>query len=408
MSKNRLRSKTTLDKDIDSRHSSYTKRIMETIKNIKNKNTAVVENPVKFPDTTKEVMNQYNDGKIVNLVSDAAAQIHMGINKQLVVTLDDLDKFAKDEGVFRNPEHDSIEMLKKHHDELHGFPESVPHNLRPVHAEVRHRQHDNDIAKLLKDKGGANASPDFFSESNSIKAILRKEVASRSGYGYRDFINKDTPLIPMLTKNRKLIDTCISDNAKESDSSQLQQSRLSEIIDSAVRGNYSGIVGTKDQPSFMAMIPGGVHRREIDHVEFPLSRLDISPDSIPANDGILGKTVISNQLKALDLNDAEIEKFFNSGGLIGGGSTPALAMRLMQFKKCQDTRNDLRKHGINKVKFVNPEGLDIENPRTWQTDQTATTESTQRLLEEGAKKEIASYLSGYAAIAIKNRNKVKK
>jgi hypothetical protein len=396
---------TTLGESLDSRHSNYVTRVSNVIKEMKNKDTAVVENPVKFSATTQEVLNQYTDKQINKLISDAGAQIHMGINKNLVVQIDDLSKLGENDGIFRTAENDSIEMLKKQNDILHGFSDSSSHLHRPIQAEVRHFQHDRDIAELLKNKGGANSTPEFYSESSSIKAVLRPETSSRSGYGYKDFSQRDTPVIPITSTNRKLIDTGISDNSKQSDPIVTQQSRLNEILDGAVTGKYTSIVGTKDNPSFMALIPGGINRKEIQHVEYPLSRLDITRDSIKENDGILGRQTISSQLKSMGLTDAEIEKFYNSGGLIGGGPTPPIAMRLMQFREAQNKRNELRKYGIDKVKFVNPEGIDIENPRTWQKDMTATTESAQRLLEKEAVKQVKLHLQNYVQTAVKQRKK---
>jgi hypothetical protein len=396
---------TTLGESLDSRHSSYKKRISGVINEMRNKNSAVVENPIKLSRTTDSVLNKYKDNEIKNLISDFGAQVHMGVNKNLVVPIDDLSQLGENQGIFRNVENDSIEMLKRQNDILNGFSPEVKSVERPIQAEVRHAQHDNDIAELLKQKGSLNASPEFYSESNSIKAVLRKETSSRSGYGYKDFVKRDTPLIPVSTKDRKLIDTGISDNAKNSDSIDTQKLRLNEILDGAVTGNHSAIVGTKDNPSLMAMIPGGVNKREIVHIEYPLSRLNINSESIDNNDLIMGKKTISSQLKTLGMTDAEIEKFFNSGGLIGGGPTPPLAMRLAQFKEAQNTKNELRKYGINKIKFVNPEGLDIENPRTWQNDKSALTESAQRLLENGAAKQIKSHLASYAESAMKQRKK---
>jgi hypothetical protein len=203
--------------------------------------------------------------------------------------------------------------------------------------------------------------------------------------------------------DRQSVDLAIADSSKDSDRDDIKVSRMNSLLSAAISGDYSEIVGTKDNPSMQALIPGGVKPEEIDHIEYPLSKIKLDSASINPNDLVLGKNTVTGKLQKMGLTDSEIQAFFNMGGAVGGGSTPSFATRLMQYRGAQQVKNDMRQQGFDKIKFTNPEGLDIMNPTTWQTRLNARKESPHELLKVLAEKEIDNHLKTAADKIKKNR-----
>jgi hypothetical protein len=75
----------------------------------------------------------------------------------------------------------------------------------------------------------------------------------------------------------------------------------------------------------------------------------------------------------------------------------------MQYRGAQQVKNDMREQGFDKIKFTNPEGLDIMNPTTWQTRLNARKESPHELLKVLASKEIDNHLKTSAEKIKKSR-----
>ena len=393
---------TTLDLPAEERHLSYLDRSSQILKLMRGKDTAVRENMLPVSPAVKKALEIYSDDELNDMASTVSKMIDNGFDKRLVIPISDLGDIPGN-GIRRPKDSDSVEMMRDDVDMLAGFGSSINRDNKPVRAMVRHKDHERQSVESLVGRNAVNGQADFYSESDAINAVLRPEVSTRSGYGHKDFVDRDSSFVSMNKPDRQSVDLAIADSSKDSDKDEVKVSRMDSLLSAAISGQYSEIVGTKDNPSMQALIPGGVKPQEIDHIEYPLSKIKLDSESINPNDPVLGKNSVTDKLQKMGLTDSEIQAFFNMGGAVGGGATPSFATRLMQYRGAQQVKNDMREQGFDKIKFTNPEGLDIMNPTTWQTRLNARKESPHELLKVLASKEIDNHLKTSAEKIKKNR-----
>lgn len=393
---------TTLDLPAEERHLSYLDRSSQILKLMRGKDTAVRENMLSVSPAVKKALEIYSDDELNDMASTVSKMIDNGFDKRLVIPISDLADVSGN-GIRRPKDSDSVEMMRDDVDMLAGFGSNMNKDNKPVRAMVRHKDHERQSVESLVGRNAVNGQADFYSESDAINAVLRPEVSTRSGYGHKDFVDRDSSFVSMNKPDRQSVDLAIADSSKDSDKDEVKVSRMDSLLSAAISGQYSEIVGTKDNPSMQALIPGGVKPQEIDHIEYPLSKIKLDSESINPNDPVLGKNSVTDKLQKMGLTDSEIQAFFNMGGAVGGGATPSFATRLMQYRGAQQVKNDMRQQGFDKIKFTNPEGLDIMNPTTWQTRLNARKESPHELLKVLASKEIDNHLKTSAEKIKKNR-----
>ena len=395
---------TTLDLPAEERHLSYLDRSSQILKLMRGKDTAVRENMLPVSPAVKKALEIYSDDELNDMASTVSKMIDNGFDKRLVIPISDLSDVSGN-GIRRPKDSDSVEMMRDDVDMLAGFGSNMNKDNKPVRAMVRHKDHERQSVESLVGRNAVNGQADFYSESDAVNAVLRPEVSTRSGYGHKDFVDRDSSFVSMNKPDRQSVDLAIADSSKDSDKDEVKVSRMDSLLSAAISGNYSEIVGTKDNPSMQALIPGGVKPQEIDHIEYPLSKIKLDSESINPNDPVLGKNSVTDKLQKMGLTDSEIQVFFNMGGAVGGGATPSFATRLMQYRGAQQVKNDMRQQGFDKIRFTNPEGLDIMNPTTWQTRLNARKESPHELLKVLAGKEIDNYLKTSAEKIKKNRGR---
>jgi hypothetical protein len=70
-------------------------------------------------------------------------------------------------------------------------------------------------------------------------------------------------------------------------------------------------------------------------------------------------------LKARGMTDAQINDFFNKGGMVGGGYNPKYLTYLLQVEAAQELKERLISFGVAEVIFTNKNGIDIMAEQTW-------------------------------------------
>jgi hypothetical protein len=395
---------TTFSKPKDVRYSSYRSRLSESLSLLRNIDETTLDEEMEIPESVQELLNTRSDEQIEAIVDEFARRFHQGIEKAPRVRLSptDLETVLENGGIRRIGEPSSLDMLHGRMDVVMGFDEEIENDAKPILGEIRHIAHDISAMREIR-KRGTNGSNRFYTEDSDVIIGLDGDTSGRTAYSYKDFLSKDSAPAFMNTNQDIDIQLAVTDISKDGSSNAEKVKNLAKILETAIDTRHERMAGPISSPALQAHIAGGFELSEVRHVEYPLSLL---PKSVSDRDPIIGKTTITDRLRKLGLNDAEIDAFFAQGGAIGGGLAAPFSQRLIEFRRASEVKQAMRNYGITDVRFTNPDGIDIFNPASYKKSIRNTASSAEKIIINEALMEVQKLLGQYAEKTKKARAKV--
>jgi hypothetical protein len=118
---------------------------------------------------------------------------------------------------------------------------------------------------------------------------------------------------------------------------------------------------------FEAQILGGFKKNEVEGIHYPYSKVAKIAESEDISD-VVNEQSLASKLEKLGFTPEEIAYFYSISG--GRPLNTASMVKLKEYRAAKKIKEQYEGMGIGYVKFAHPQGINIENPRSY--DKTAS------------------------------------
>jgi hypothetical protein len=257
------------------------------------------------------------------------------------------------------------EMKKNRDTIIGGSVSSSEFSLTPV--ELMHESDTKRIEQNLFMAGTRVGSEEFADYGRGIELIIRSENSKRIGYGRADNEENDGFYSLLTDDGQQRIMMTIFGNVIKG-GQQAKDTILSALY-AHINKDYRGFLRNNGEDVFDGFIVGEISLNDIEHIKIPVSIFNIDKKPISPSHQIGGKKRVSSMLKKGGMTDAQINDFFDKGGMVGGGYNPKYLTFLLQVEAAQELKDRLISFGIAEIIFTNKNGIDIMAEQTWITPQ---------------------------------------
>lgn len=299
-----------------------------------------------------------------------------------------------------------------------GLSKGTPSLGRPVSGYVVHRSHDEERKRMVRAKGRGNIGADAVFEIGDndiagdgltafgeIEIVLRPEVSQRTSYGRGDSLaSAHRPVAMNSTDTEDIADAIV--NTDGINSSAKDAEAMVHLLQASMDKNFSSINAGRDEkgrmvpmgkvdPSershepFEAHILGGFKKDEVEGIHYPYSRIKKMAEDEDISD-IVNEVSIKGRLEKLGFTPEEIAYFYS----VSDGSsmnTPSM-QQLREYRAAKKVKDKYQSAGIEYVRIAHPDGINIENPRTYDKNALGN-ENVGLMLQQNIIKEIDDELN---------------
>ena len=391
--------------DIDDAYDDFTDTVRSVLDAYRNPTGEVVEEEVKVSNIFKKVLEKKDNDEIIEILEKLALQIHAGFERFISIEAnEDVLNFLSERKVFQRPSAvGSALEVQKDGDLMLGVARKTNISIRPVSGVLSHAGYKIK-EKIQKNK---NYKKEYYSEATKPKILLKPEVFGRSGYSRNAGLFDGAYSVSCVSKEKENITLAVLGGIKSSNSEKQNIDMLDVYLEAAVSGDYSQILGNKENPGFRAYVMGGFEKGEVEVIEYPMSMLDIESVKIKPRDPVLGEDTISKKLKSLGVSEDEISLFTAKGGPMDDVLKLEPVRIYLQRKAADSVKVELSQLNISNIRFVNPSGLDIFDPYSFQDLETRLLESGENIALTVAIRSIDGYLKSSVEKMKKEKTKKK-
>lgn len=374
--------------DIDDAYDEFTDTIRKVLDDYRNPTDEAQEEEAEVSAVFKKVLERKDNEEIIEILEKLAVQIHAGMERFISIPAEPqtLELLQERKMFQRFSASGSQNLVQKDSDLTLGLSVVSSLGVRPIAANIAHAGHKipNDVKKNKSFK------PEFYSESEKPKLILKPEVFGRSGYTRNAGIFDTAYSVSSVSTEVEKITLAVLGGVSSKNSLKKNIEILDVYLEAAVTGDYSEIIGTKENPGFRAYLLGGFMKDEIELLEYPLSSLDTDSVKIAPRDVVLGEDVIKEKMKRSNIP----EQGFND--LIEQLKKLKTVKIYLHTKAADKVKLELSQLNISNIRFVNPDGIDIFDPYSFQDVETRLLESGSRIVSINAIKEVDAAIKAEA------------
>jgi len=290
-----------------------------------------------------------------------------------------------------------------------GIHESTPSDSRPVNGYLVHKSHIEEKKRRVLASGSGNTGPDAIFELQDkdivgdgltslgeIEVVLKSGVSNRTAYGSGESVQTAHRPVMMNSRNREDITDALT-NFDGTNGREKSMDAMINLLGGSIDNNYSSAgarldgdrrmrpVGkpdpsadTRDYDMFEASILGGFNKDEVEGIHYPYSKIQGLAENENIDD-VMSEATITAKLSKLGFTPEEILQY---GAMsVGKPLDNAGSQKLREYRAAKRIKSRYEKMGIGYVKFAHPQGLNIENPRTYSKKATGR-ENVEDILKE--------------------------
>lgn len=280
-----------------------------------------------------------------------------------------------------------------------GISKSTPNSAKPVSGYVVHRSHSEEKKRRIAASGKGNIGSDAIFEIGDndvvgdgltalgeIEVILKPEVSNRTAYGRGEALQSAHRPVAMNSNDPDDIADAIM-NADGIASKKQNTEAMLHLLGAKMDKNFSSVnasmdengkmapVGAVDSSTrahepFEAQILGGFKKNEVEGIHYPYSKVAKIAESEDISDVVNDKSLAS-KLEKLGFTPEEVAYFYSISG--GKPLNTASMAKLKEYRSAKKIKEKYEGMGIGYVKFAHPQGINIENPRSYDKTASPTT-----------------------------------
>jgi len=347
---------------VEEYYDTFLKSIRSSIKELKEEASKDI-----FPDDKElnRFLKSNSEDQIYKVLLKIAGSVFGAIDRRARVSMtkSSLQEFLTS-GKIANIDVDSkmLSEMKKNRDKIiGGSVSSREFSLTPV--ELMHESNTKRVEQNLFMGGTRVGSEEFADYGRGIELVIRSENSKRIGYGRADS-EENEGFYSLLTDDgqQRIMMTIFGNVIK---GGQQAKDTITSALYANMNKDYRGFLRNNGEDLFEGFIVGEISLNDIEHIKIPLSIFDIENKPVSKSHQIGGKKRVSSMLKARGMTDAQINDFFDKGGMIGGGYNPKYLTYLLQAEAAQELKDRLISFGLAEVIFTNKNGIDIMAEQTW-------------------------------------------
>jgi hypothetical protein len=293
----------------------------------------------------------------------------------------------------------SSDAFREEYNSRIGISKSTPNSAKPVSGYVVHRSHNEEKKRQIAASGKGNIGSDAIFEIGDndivgdgltalgeIEVILKPEVSNRTAYGRGDALQSAHRPVAMNSSDPDDIADAIM-NADGIASKKQNTEAMLHLLGAKMDKNFSSVgasmdengkmvpVGAVDSSArshepFEAQILGGFKKNEVEGIHYPYSKVAKIAESEDISD-VVNEKSLASKLEKLGFTPEEIAYFYSISG--GRPLNTASMVKLKEYRAAKKIKEQYEGMGIGYVKFAHPQGINIENPRSY--DKTASSKT---------------------------------
>jgi hypothetical protein len=304
-----------------------------------------------------------------------------------------------------------------------GISKSTPNSAKPVSGYVVHRSHNEEKKRQIAASGKGNIGSDAIFEIGDndvvgdgltalgeIEVILKPEVSNRTAYGRGEALQSAHRPVAMNSSDPDDIADAIM-NADGIASKKQNTEAMLHLLGAKMDKNFSSVnasmdengkmapVGAVDSSArshepFEAQILGGFKKNEVEGIHYPYSKVAKIAESEDVSD-VVNDRSLASKLEKLGFTPEEVAYFYSISG--GKPLNTASMVKLKEYRAAKKIKERYEGMGIGYVKFAHPQGINIENPRSYDKTAAPTTrvdEILKRNIDAEVEAELKKTLDG--------------
>jgi len=280
-----------------------------------------------------------------------------------------------------------------------GISKSTPNSAKPVSGYVVHRSHNEEKKRRIAASGKGNIGSDAIFEIGDndvvgdgltalgeIEVVLKPEVSNRTAYGRGEALQSAHRPVAMNSNDPDDIADAIM-NADGIASNKQNTEAMLHLLGANMDKNFSSVnasmdengkmapVGAVDSSTrghepFEAQILGGFKKNEVEGIHYPYSKVAKIAESEDISD-VVNEKSLASKLEKLGFTPEEVAYFYSISG--GKPLNTASMAKLKEYRAAKKIKEKYEGMGIGYVKFAHPQGINIENPRSYDKTASPTT-----------------------------------
>jgi hypothetical protein len=280
-----------------------------------------------------------------------------------------------------------------------GISKSTPNSAKPVSGYVVHRSHNEEKKRQIAASGKGNIGSDAIFEIGDndvvgdgltalgeIEVILKPEVSNRTAYGRGEALQSAHRPVAMNSNDPDDIADAIM-NADGISSKKQNTEAMLHLLGAKMDKNFSSVnasmdengkmapVGSVDSSArshepFEAQILGGFKKNEVEGIHYPYSKVAKIAESEDISD-VVNDRSLASKLEKLGFTPEEVAYFYSISG--GKPLNTASMVKLKEYRAAKKIKEKYEGMGVGYVKFAHPQGINIENPRSYDKTASPTT-----------------------------------
>jgi hypothetical protein len=304
----------------------------------------------------------------------------------------------------------SLSALRRGYWADNGLNENIQDDEMPVSGYLIHNSQIEAKKKMIKKNGSINIDDDAIFEigdsdifgdgltaQGEIEVVLSPEVSSRTAYGRGSALKNGQKPVSMRSASRRDIAQALVGSNQSMDT-QAAINMLAASFDN----DFSAVASRKPSGSrykqigqsipedfeheqIQAHILGGFDKDEVESINYPFSKIQKLSQKEDLKD-IADEKSIAAMLRKAGFTEAEIKYFYSISD--GKPFNTQSMQALKSYRAAQKIREKYKRQGFNKINFAHPQGINIDNPATYNINATPS-QSVEEVLKKNIAKEIA-------------------
>lgn len=293
----------------------------------------------------------------------------------------------------------SSDVFRDEYNSRIGISKSTPNSAKPVSGYVVHRSHSEEKKRRIAASGKGNIGSDAIFEIGDndvvgdgltalgeIELVLKPEVSNRTAYGRGEALQSaHRPVAMNSTEPDDIADAIM--NADGVASSKQNTEAMLHLLGAKMDKNFSSVnasmdengkmapVGAVDSSTrahepFEAQILGGFKKNEVEGIHYPYTKVAKVAESEDISD-VVNDRSLASKLEKLGFTPEEVAYFYSISG--GKPLNTASMVKLKEYRAAKKIKEKYEGMGIGYVKFAHPQGINIENPRSYDKTASSTT-----------------------------------
>lgn len=351
-----------------------------------------VTNAGEVVDSAREkIGKRFRRGKNNQSATDSFSASDSNAYKPAKTEFDDFgDPFSSGKRAGR-----SADVFRGEYNSRIGISKSTPNSAKPVSGYVVHRSHNEEKKRQIAASGKGNIGSDAIFEIGDtdvvgdgltalgeIEVILKPEVSDRTSYGRGEALQSAHRPVLMNSSDADDIADALF-NADGISSNKQNTDAMLHLLGAGMDKNFSSVGASRDENGkmspvgmidsgarahepFEAQILGGFKKNEVEGIHYPYSKVSKIAESEDISD-VVSQNTMKSKLEKLGFTPEEIAYFYSMSG--GKPINTASMTKLKEYRAAKKIKEQYEGMGIGYVKFAHPQGINIENPRSY--DKTA-------------------------------------